>query len=101
MVRSNNVEISFQPCDLAELESFPEYLASLSSPVDGFLTDHLIKSQWHRILIDGQAAGSFAIHEGESLWHFYIVKPVRRYGQRRPEVGIEQRQPNAILLIDQ
>lgn len=60
---------------------FDAYLASLSSPIESFLEDHILESQFYRIMNEGQEVGSFAIHGGSLLTQFHVVGGTRRYGQ--------------------
>jgi GNAT superfamily N-acetyltransferase len=72
----------YEPCAFSEIATFDAYLASLSSPIDSFLEDHILDSQFHRILVDEREVGSFAIHKGSLLTQFHIVGQARRLGQR-------------------
>lgn len=73
--------IQFEPCALSALRTFKPWLDSLSAPFDSFLEGHLLKSEFQRILVDGQEAGSFAIHKGTLLTHFYVAGSARRFAQ--------------------
>ncbi|MDP6115959.1 MAG: hypothetical protein QGG53_29190 [Planctomycetota bacterium] len=87
-----------ETCKHSDLESFGAYLASLSSPVDSFLEDHILESQFHRIVNEGQEIGSFAIHNGSLLTQFHIVGRARRYGQEVFSDVLRQHKPEAAFV---
>lgn len=68
-------------CKYSELESFDAYLASLSSPIDSFLEEHILESQFYRIVAEGREIGFFAAHHGSLLTQFHLVAGENRYGQ--------------------
>ncbi len=74
--------MQFAPCSIADLISFDRYIAALSSPIDSYLEDHILASQFYKIVITGQEAGAFAIHANTLLTHFYLMGPARRVGQQ-------------------
>ena len=69
--------LQYEPCALSEVESFNAYLASLSSPMESFFEDHILESQFYRILVDSKEAGSFAVLRGNLLTQFHIIRQVR------------------------
>lgn len=73
--------MNYELCKRSELGSFDIYLASLSSPIDSFLEDIILESEFHRIVSEGSEIGSFAIHKGSLLAQFHILGGARRYGQ--------------------
>ena len=89
----------FEPCALSDLKSFDHYLGSLSSPFDSFLEDHILESQFHRILIDDQEVGSFGIHGNALLTHFHLVGPARRYGQQALAEVLKQTRVKAAFVF--
>lgn len=70
----------FLPASMADVPTLASYKTSLSSPIDSFLEDHITQSAFHRIVIDGEDAGHFAIHEGTLLTQFHLVGRHRRHG---------------------
>jgi GNAT superfamily N-acetyltransferase len=74
--------MQFAPCSISNLTTFDAYLASLSSPIDSYLEDHILSSQFYKIVITGQEIGSFAIHPNTLLTHFNLTGPARRFGQQ-------------------
>ena len=73
--------IRYEPCPLSEAESFGDYLASLSSPMESFFEDHILESEFYRILSDSQEIGSFAVLES-LLTQFHIVGQARGSAQQ-------------------
>ena len=64
---------NFEPAGLADLHQLVQaYVASLSSPIDSFLEEHILASQPYRILAGDGAIGYCAIHEQKLLTQFYI-----------------------------
>ena len=88
----------YERCRHSELATFDAYLDSLSSPIDSFLEDHILESQFHRILDEGQEIGSFAIHNGALLTQFHVVGGARRYGQDIFSEILTQFRPEAALV---
>ncbi|MDQ7781072.1 MAG: hypothetical protein RDV41_15355, partial [Planctomycetota bacterium] len=74
--------IRFQKSRLTEMPTFKSYLASLSSPIDSFLEDHIFESEAHRILYEDKEVGCVAVHKGTLLTVFHVVGGARRLGQR-------------------
>lgn len=58
------------------------YLASLSSPIDSFLEEHILESKFFKIFIGSEDAGYFAVHEETMLTQFYMPDEFRMYGQK-------------------
>ena len=73
--------MKYELCKYSNLESFDAYLASLSAPIDSFLEDHLLESEFYRIVLEGAEVGSFAIHNNALLTQFHVAKEARRHGQ--------------------
>ncbi len=90
--------MKYELCKRSDVESFDAYLTSLSSPIDSFLEDHLLESQFHRIVREGCEIGSFAIHNGSLLTHFHTVGGARRYGQEVFTDILEQHKPKSAFV---
>lgn len=76
------MNISFSPCTVDEIRPFwPEYIQSLSSPIDSFMEDHILGSEHCLIMADGRSIGYFAVHKQETITQFFLLKPYRRYAQ--------------------
>ena len=73
--------MTYEPGKYRDLETVDAYLTSLSSPIDSFLEDHILESQFYRIIDAGHEIGSFAIHNSSLLTQFHIVCKARRHGQ--------------------
>lgn len=69
---------NFVPATIHDVPTFPAYKASLSSPIDSFLEDHIAQSVFYRIVMDGEDAGHFAVHESTLLTQFHLVGRHRR-----------------------
>ena len=70
-----------EPSTRTELATFDGYLRSLSSPIESYIEQHILDSQFYRITIDGAEAGAFALHDGALLTHFHLAGSARRRGQ--------------------
>ena len=68
-------------CKYSELESFDAYLSSLSSPIDSFLEEHILESQFYRSVAEGREIGFFEAYHGSLLTQFHLVAGESRYGQ--------------------
>jgi hypothetical protein len=73
-------KINFVPAQMSDVPTIASYKASLSSPIDSFLEDHIAQSVFHRIAIEGEDAGHFAIHERTLLTQFHLTGKHRRLG---------------------
>ncbi|MFC1453072.1 GNAT family N-acetyltransferase [Verrucomicrobiota bacterium] len=87
-----------EPCEYSDLTTFDAYLASLSSPIDSFLEDHILESQFHRITDEGHEVGAFAIRNASLLTQFHMVGPSRRRGQEVFEDILTHHQPDAAFV---
>jgi GNAT superfamily N-acetyltransferase len=72
--------VHFAPASLSDIVTLPAWLASLSSPIDSFLEDHIRHSAFHRIVVGGRDAGHFAVHRGVLLTQFHLIDQARRLG---------------------
>ena len=79
-LRLNSVK--FESCAYSDLNSFDAYIAALSSPIDSYLEDHILTSQFYRIVIAGQPCGHFAIHQNTLLTQFHMLGAAQRFGQQ-------------------
>jgi hypothetical protein len=73
-------KIDFAPTAMDAVPTLASFKASLSSPIDSFLEDHIAQSVFYRIVIDDVDAGHFAIHESTLLTQFHLVGQHRRQG---------------------
>ena len=71
----------YQPCERADARTVSDYLASLSSPIDSYLEDHILASKMFRIVDADAEIGCFAIHEGGLLTLFHVRREQQRLGQ--------------------
>ncbi len=77
------MNIRFVSVDLAEIKPvLAAHVLTLSSPIDSYLEDHLLQSRHYHILVNGEAAGSTAIHNQSLITHFSLDAPHRHLGQR-------------------
>ncbi|EFO80348.1 GCN5-related N-acetyltransferase [Oscillochloris trichoides DG-6] len=58
-----------------------QHAASLPSPVDSFLEEHILESNHYRIEVNGVKAGFCAIHAETLITQFGLDLPYRRYGR--------------------
>ena len=73
----------FEACPRAALTTYAAYLAALSSPIDSFLEDHILASDFFRIRDEGGAEiGFYAMRKDGLLTQFHLIGPARRHGQR-------------------
>ncbi len=70
----------FKPAVLRDVPTMQSYLGSLSSPIDSFLEDHITRSTFHRILLNDEDIGHFALHDGKLLTQFHLLRHARRFG---------------------
>ncbi len=72
----------FVPIAFAEIHAeVQQHLASLPARIDSFLEEHILASQHYRILLNGQAAGFAAIHNGQLITQFALAMPYKPHGQ--------------------
>lgn len=72
----------FKPSTLMNTSEFvQDYLASLSSPIDSFLEQHILDSQVYLIESNDGAIGYFALYESKRLTQFYLAKNFLKDGQ--------------------
>ena len=74
------MDIHFTSAKMNDVPTLASYKTALSSPIDSFLEDHIAQSAFHRIVMNGEDAGHFAIHEGTLLTQFHLVGEHRRHG---------------------
>ena len=65
--------LKFVPAQITHVPTFTSYKTALSSPIDSFLEDHIAQSIFYRIVMAGEDAGHFAIHESTLLTQFHLV----------------------------
>ena len=75
-------DIRFEPAALPDVPTLQDWMASLSSPIDSFLEDHIRQSAFHRIVVDGHDVGHFAVHAESLLTQFHLIGPARPLGPR-------------------
>lgn len=74
-------EFKFVPSSLDENKVLvDEYLKSLAAPMDSYVEDNIVSCQIQSIVADGVPCGFFG-SQGETLWVFYVTKPMLRYAQ--------------------
>ncbi|MEG1255577.1 GNAT family N-acetyltransferase [Clostridium sp.] len=77
------MNIEFKSCTINEISEFMErYTKTLSSPFDSYLDDHIISSEFYRIIKDTVGIGYFAVYEGKMLTQFYIDFKYLRYAEK-------------------
>lgn len=76
------VEFRFERATLLDVPSLRHWMASLSSPIDSFLEDHIRQSAFYRIVVDGHDVGHFGVHESTLLTQFHLVGAARPLGAR-------------------
>jgi GNAT superfamily N-acetyltransferase len=71
--------------EASQLEAISElvqqYLKTLASPIDSFLEDHILGSQFYTIVGRGKRLGYLALHEQKLLTQFYIEPAYLNQGQ--------------------
>ncbi len=76
------MEIKFIPTSYEKLTPFVEgYKQSLSSPIDSFLEDHILGSEFYLLEFDGKEAGYTAIFKSDLLTQFYMREGALRHAQ--------------------
>ncbi len=70
-----------EPSNLADLRTLTSYRASLCSPIDSYLEDHILGSACYRILDANEEIGCFAIHPSKMLTLFHLRRENQRLGQ--------------------
>ncbi|MEZ4860087.1 MAG: prolyl aminopeptidase [Caldilineaceae bacterium] len=70
-----------QPVD--QIATLNAAMAALSAPIDSFLEDHILASEFNAILSaeTGEQIGHIAIHDGSRLTQFYLQPWARRWSQ--------------------
>ncbi len=77
------MKIKFIKCSFKDLVGLiGKYIHSLSSPIDSYLEDHIINSDFFLIYVDGKKAGYFAVHKKKLLTQFYMPDKYKKYGQK-------------------
>lgn len=74
----------FAPTSLSAIADFDHYRAALSSPIDSFLEDHIVQSQFYAIAMQEapqRPIGWCAIHQQTLLTQFYLRGAARRSAQ--------------------
>lgn len=66
------------------------YLKTTSSPFESFLEGFILGSAFSEILVEGQPAGYFAIHNDKLLTQFYVRPAFRRIGQQIFKAVVDQ-----------
>ncbi|MEM2899340.1 MAG: GNAT family N-acetyltransferase [Thermoplasmata archaeon] len=76
------MELELSPTEHNSLATFlNEYANSLSSPIDSFLEDHILNSEFFSIKADGKIVGYFAIFKNNLLTQFFLEKEAWGYSQ--------------------
>jgi hypothetical protein len=72
----------FNHCHRKEISAFlSEYLKSLSSPIDSHLEDHILASQFYKIMGEGVPIGYCAIYKDYLLTQFYLQPTFFKFSQ--------------------
>ena len=79
-------------------ELVQKYLITLSSPIDSFLEDHILGSQFYTIVGQGKLMGYLALHEQKLLTQFYIEPEFLSQGQVIFRQLLSQSQPEAAFV---
>lgn len=73
---------NFVKCEFLEInELVNSYTKSLSSPIESFLEDHILKSEHFCIVLDDVRIGYFSINNSKLLTQFFIEQKYRNLGQ--------------------
>ena len=90
--------MNFSRCERSTLSSFKDYLASLSSPIDSFVEQHLVESDYYRITADGAELGFFAISNDTLLTQFYLNDTGLQRGRELFAEVLEQHKPSTAFI---
>jgi hypothetical protein len=70
-------------CKINEIDNFmTQYKDALSSPIESFLEDHILSSQFYIVILDKKKTGYFAIYKNDLLTQFFIEVPFRSQSQK-------------------
>lgn len=73
---------SFIKCDFTDIKVFVQkYVKSLSSPIDSYLEDHILESNYYSIEYDGNVIGCFSIQKKQTITLFYVNREYRYLSQ--------------------
>jgi RimJ/RimL family protein N-acetyltransferase len=76
------MDTHFTPVAFPEVrQTTRQHLRELPSPIDSFLEDHILASNFYRIVVAGEPAGFASIYEERLITQFALSEPYRRYGQ--------------------
>ncbi|MBP2028531.1 hypothetical protein J2Z35_002357 [Acetoanaerobium pronyense] len=76
------MKITSHKIDISEVKNeIKNHFSALPSKVDSFYEDHLIESDFYRLLADGKPAGVVAVHKESMIIMFIVSKEFKRYGQ--------------------
>jgi len=76
------MNFKFEPTTIEKIsELMAEYIKTLSSPFDSFLEDHIIASDFYKIVKDSVDIGYFSIFEKKLLTQFYVKFKYLKYAQ--------------------
>jgi GNAT superfamily N-acetyltransferase len=89
----------FEASQFAALSGLVQkYLVTLSSPIDSFLEDHILGSQFYTIAGEGKLRGYLALHEQKLLTQFYIEPEYLSQGQPIFRQLLSQFKPEAAFV---
>lgn len=81
--RGDHLSINIRPCEFDTIEStVKHHYQNLSSPIDSFLEEHILKSRHYQMLLDNTPIGHCSVFEGHLLTQFYLAKPYQHLGQQ-------------------
>jgi GNAT superfamily N-acetyltransferase len=58
-----------------------EYIHTLSAPVDSFLEEHIMASDFYVVVSETKTVGYYAIHNNQLLTQFFVSRPYQRHAQ--------------------
>lgn len=75
-----------------------DYVDTLSSPIDSFLEEYILGSEFYTISAGGQRVGYLALHEQKLLTQFYIEQKFIAHGQSIFRQILHQFRPEAAFV---
>ncbi len=73
--------MNIKPTYFDSVTTLAASLHALSSPIDSYLEEHILASQFYELTIDDVPVGHAAVHEHALLTQFYLAPAARRHGQ--------------------
>ena len=91
--------MDFEAVPRTDLATYDAYLSSLSTPIESYVEEHILTSDFRRISVDGDEVGFFAIHDGSLLTQFHVVRPARRLGHQMLDRILIEHRPAAAYVV--